>query len=314
MNLRHLRAFAAIVDAGGYAPAAARLHLSQPALSRQIHALERDLGVQVFDRLGRRAQLTSEGEDLLRRSRRLLTEADAFGERAQALKGGQSGVLRVGSTPQNIEGLLAGFLPRYRRRHPGIEVHLIEDGAIGLRGRLERGEAQLAIIEAGLEQFPGPALFPISLLAVTSPARRLSGRAVLEFAQLAEEPLLILRRDFGSRAWFDAACQVARIRPRVLLESSAPEALIALAGAGYGVAIVPSNVRMPARGVRAVPLVQGGVPIGRWVSVSWDARRFVPTSAQHFVEELVAYTRGRYPGQSLTRPALLPRPEGRQGS
>src|SRR5688572_27256819 len=105
MNLRHLRAFAAIVDAGGYAPAAARLHLSQPALSRQIHALERDLGVQVFDRLGRRAQLTSEGEDLLRRSRRLLTEADAFGERAQALKGGQSGVLRVGSTPQNIEGL-----------------------------------------------------------------------------------------------------------------------------------------------------------------------------------------------------------------
>ena len=67
MNFRHLRAFAAIVDAGGFARAAERVHLSQPALSRQIHALEDELGVPLFDRIGRRVQLTSEGEDLLRR-------------------------------------------------------------------------------------------------------------------------------------------------------------------------------------------------------------------------------------------------------
>jgi LysR family transcriptional regulator, cyn operon transcriptional activator len=72
MNLRHLRAFATIADVGGFARAATRLHLSQPALSRQIHALEADLGVPLFDRIGRRVQLTSQGEDLLRRSRRLL--------------------------------------------------------------------------------------------------------------------------------------------------------------------------------------------------------------------------------------------------
>ena len=86
MNLRHLRAFATIVDVGGVARAALRLHLSQPALSRQIHALEADLGVPLFDRVGRRVQLTSQGEDLLRRSRRLLAEADSLGERAHELK------------------------------------------------------------------------------------------------------------------------------------------------------------------------------------------------------------------------------------
>ncbi len=308
MDLRHLRAFVDIADAGGYARAAVRLHLSQPALSRQIHALERDLGIRLFDRLGRRIQLTSEGADLLRRGRRLLTEADALGERAAALKGGHTGVLRVGATPQNIEGLLASFLTRYRRRHPGIEVHLLEDGAVGLQGRLERGEVQLAIIEAGVAQFSGRLLFPISLVAVTSQARRLSRRGVLEFAELAEEPLLILRRDFGSRAWFDAACQIARVRPTVLLESSAPDTLIALAGASYGVAVVPSNVRMPARSVRAVPIIQQGSPIGRWVSISWDPRRLVATYADQFVEELAAHTRGTYPGRSLTRAAPLPRP------
>jgi LysR family transcriptional regulator, cyn operon transcriptional activator len=70
--LQHLRAFVTIVDAGGFGRAAARLNVSQPALSRQIRALESTLDVQLFDRIGRRVQLTSEGEDLLRRTRQLI--------------------------------------------------------------------------------------------------------------------------------------------------------------------------------------------------------------------------------------------------
>ena len=128
MNFRHLRAFAAIADAGGFARAAVRLNLSQPALSRQIHALEAELGVPLFDRIGRRVQLTSEGEDLLGRSRRLLADAESLGERARSLKTGQTGILRIGATPQVIENLLADFLAGYGRRHPGVEIHLVEDG------------------------------------------------------------------------------------------------------------------------------------------------------------------------------------------
>jgi LysR family cyn operon transcriptional activator len=120
MKLSHLRAFATIADIGGFARAAARLNVSQPALSRQIHALEADLGVPLFDRVGRGVQLTSEGEDLLRRSRRVLAEADSLGERARSLKSGETGILRVGATPQVIENLIADFLRQYRRRHPGV--------------------------------------------------------------------------------------------------------------------------------------------------------------------------------------------------
>src|SRR4029450_12888380 len=110
------------------------LNLSKPALSRQIHSLESDLGVRLFDRIGRRVQLTAEGEDLLRRSRRLLTDAESLGERARALKGGRTGVLRVGATPQAIETVLAGFLRRYRRRPPGGGVHPVEGGGARLPG------------------------------------------------------------------------------------------------------------------------------------------------------------------------------------
>ena len=177
MNLRHLRAFATIVDVGGFARAATRLHLSQPALSRQIHALEADLGVPLFDRVGRRVQLTSQGEDLLQRSRRLLAEAESLGERARELKSGETGILRVAATPQVIENLLAPFLIRYRRRHPGVEVHLVEDGGARLLGRLERGEAHLSITPAGTTRFEGRLLYPMHVVAALPSAHRLARRA-----------------------------------------------------------------------------------------------------------------------------------------
>jgi DNA-binding transcriptional LysR family regulator len=313
MNLRHLRAFAAIAAAGGFARAADRLHLSQPALSRQIHALEAELGVPLFDRTGRRVQLTSEGEDLLRHSQRLLADADSLGERARSLKAGDTGILRVGATPQVIENLLADFLTRYGRRHPGVEIHLVEDGGVRLPGRLERGDVHLVLAPVDA-RFQGRLLYPMHVLAVLSPERRLGRRATLEISELADEPLLLLRRDFGSREWFDAACQTAHLRPRVHLESAAPHTLVALAATDYGIAILPSNAQVPRGIVRAVPLVHRGASIGRWASVCWDPRRFLAPYAGQFIEEIVAYCHRNYPGRDCIRRAPpLPRPKESTG-
>ena len=98
MNLRFLRTFVAIADNAGFARAAARLNLTQSAASRQIQALEDELGLRLFARVGRSARLTAEGEDLLARSRRLLSDVEAIEARASALKSGEAGLLRVGST------------------------------------------------------------------------------------------------------------------------------------------------------------------------------------------------------------------------
>src|SRR5262245_24492624 len=205
-NVGHLRAFVSIVEAGGFGRAAARLNLSQPALSRRIRALEAGLDVQLFDRIGRRVQLTSEGEDLLRRARILVAEVDALGDRARALKRGHTGVLRVGATPQAMETLLAGVLARYRRAHPGIEVHLIEDGGVRLATRLERGDVHLALTATADARFRWRPLAPLYVLAIVPASNPLGRRATLEIGELADVPLLLTRRDFASRQWFDAAC------------------------------------------------------------------------------------------------------------
>lgn len=309
MNLQHLRAFVAVVDASGFARAAARLNLSQPALSRQIHALEDDLGVKLFDRTRRRVQLTSEGEDLIARSRRLLSDAAALGERARALTGGETGVLRIGAAPQAIETLLAAFCTGYQRRHPGVDIHLIEEGGATLFARLERGDVHLALVAVGDARFQQRLLAPLYVLAVTPKDHPLGRRGTAEIAELAGLPLLLPRRGFGSREWFDDACAVGNVRPRVLLESGAPQTLVALARAGYGIAIVPSNTPVPRAGVRAIPLLLSKIPVGRWVTVSWDPRRSLPRYAERFVGEFVAHTRRTYPGRDLTRRAPpLPRP------
>ena len=215
-------------------------------------------------------------------------------------------MLRVGATPQAMETLLAGFLPRYRRGHPGVEVHLVEDGGVRLATRLERGDVHLALTASTDARFRWRPLAPLYLLAVLPKSQRLGRGPTLEIGELVDAPLLLTRHDFASREWFDAACQVAHMRPRVLLESGAPSTLVALAQAGYGIAIVPSNVRIPRRGLRAVPLVQSGAPIGRWLNLAWDPRRFLAPYAEQFVEELVAYAQraSAKPGYTRRAPPL----------
>jgi LysR family transcriptional regulator, cyn operon transcriptional activator len=311
MNFRHLRTFVAIAEAGGIHRAVARLNLSQPAASRQIHALEAELGVPLFDRIGRGVQLTSEGEDLLRRSRRLLAEVQSLTERAGALKKGETGTLRVGATPQVIENTLSAFLVRYRHRYPGVEVQLAEEGGADLPRRLDRGDLNFAIMAVDDERFEQRLLYPVYELAVTSAKHRLSRRTAIEVTELSDEPLMLLRGGFASRDWFETACRIAHLRPRVLLESAAPHTIMALAGDGYGVAIIPSTVRVPRGRIRAIPIIQRGAALGRWLRIAWDPQRFLAPYAEQFVKELIADCQRVFPGREFAQRAPpLPCPKG----
>ena len=159
------------------------------------------------------------------------------------------------------------------------------------------------------DRFRNRLLYPVHNLAVLSSKHRLSRRRALDVADLADEPLLLLHRSFGSREWFDAACNIAHIRPRVLLGSAAPHTLVALTGVGYGVAVVPSTVLVPS-GVHALPLIQHEASIGRWLTIAWDPQRLLAAYAEQFVEELVAFCKRAYPGRDFIRRAPpLPQPK-----
>jgi DNA-binding transcriptional LysR family regulator len=295
--------FVAAAEAGGLGSASKKLHRSQPAASRQLQALESELGVRLFHRGGRNLQLTAEGADLLRQSQQLLKAADMLADRALALQGGSTGTLRVAATPHVIAGVLAPFLRDYQRRHPGVEIELLEGGAAQQPDRLERGEVHLAIMPSGDERFHGRLLYPVHAMAAMAGGHRLARHKTVEVTALAEEPVLLLRREFGSRVWFERACEVARIRPRIRLESAAPHTLFELAAADYGIAVIPSTVIGRTQGVKWVPIVLNGQSLGRWSMVAWDRERLLPIYARAFVDELVARSQRADPGKALTRNA-----------
>jgi len=160
------------------------------------------------------------------------------------------------------------------------------------------------------KRFQSRLLYPIYGVAVLSEKHRLSGRRTLDVAELADEPLLLLNRSFATREWFDAACNIAHVRPRVLLESAAPHAVIPLAAAGYAVAVVPSTALGPRGRFRTIPLIHRGAALGRWLTIAWEPQRLLASYAERFVDELVAYCSRAYPGREFTRRAPpLARPE-----
>lgn len=312
MELRHLRYFVAVAETGTFSRAAARLRITQPALWRQVHDLEGELGVRLFERSGRRVRMTSAGEGLLLRCRDLLADVQQLTEHAQAMRSGEVGRLSIAASPQVIQSLLAPFLTRYLKARPDIEIHLVEEGGSHTLGLVERGDVQLALaIRRGNGRLSGRLLFPVRVLAAMPSLHRLAGRRVIEVSDLQDERVLLLRQGFGTRAMFDGACRIAHVHTRIVLEAGDPHSLIALAQAAQGVAIVPSTVWFSDQTIRVVPILHARESLGMWGWVVWDPKRFLPAFTKSFVDELVEYSHRLYPGRRFERRAPpVPRPKG----
>jgi len=295
-----MRYFASVAELLSFSRAAARLNVSQSALSRQILALEEELGVRLFNRIGRAIALTPAGSDLLARCQSVLNDADSIVRRAAELAGGAAGPLRVGATPQTLESVVSRFLPGFRQSHPKVEIVLVEDGSARLSRELERGHLDLVIGgHAAGSALAGRELFPLGTLAVVPPGSRHARKSRLEVGELADEELLLLRPHFMTRGVFDAACQAAQIVPRVMIESASPHCLLAFVANGLGTAIVPSTMLLDEMEANAIPLYHAGRQIGFAMSVLWDPRRYMPPAASAFIDGLHEATRENYPGKAF---------------
>jgi len=300
MDLRHVRTFVTVADVGTVSGAAERLHVAQPALSRQIANLEDELGLKLFDRVGRRLLLTSEGEQLLNDCRGLLTYARAVGEQAQVLRRGDVGVLRVSASPHLIEGIFPDFLHHYVARYPGVQVRLVDAVGPQLFAMLERGEIHLAqsaerAITPDEERFASSPLAPMEMLAACHPKLRLGSHGVVEIDRLAPYPLLQPTPDFIMRRSFDAACRLAGFTPNNVLECRAPHGLLAMAEAGHGVAIIPSALRIHRYKVRVLRVTYRDKPISEPLAMLFDKRRPLPGYAKVFCEMLADHVRKGFP-------------------
>jgi DNA-binding transcriptional LysR family regulator len=306
MDLKHLRTFVAVAELGTVSKAALRLRIAQPALSRQIIDLEKELGLTLFDRVARRLLLTGEGEQLLGNCRKLLGYASSLTDQAQELRRGDSGVLKVTAGAHMIDSVLSTFLHRYAEHYPNVQVRLIEGIGAQVLAMVERGEAQLGInldaaVPAGNDHFGSRPLSPIEFWATGHTSLELGHGRSIDIRGLAPYPLLLLDSSFVFRKTFDAACRLAGLRPNILFECSSPHALLALAEAGHGVAIVHSYLRFHRYTLKTLRLTHQRKPLQEPRSIFWDNRRSRPRYAQDFCELLSGFIR-----EVIPTPTALP--------
>jgi DNA-binding transcriptional LysR family regulator len=304
MDLRHTRPFVTVAELGTVSKAALRLRLTQPALSRQISDLEQELGLRLFDRVGRRLLLTSEGEQLLSECRALLTHAGAVRERAELLRRGDRGVLKVAASPQHIESAFSQFLHLYAERFPNVEVRVSEGTGSEILAMLERGDIHLGqnllhAVRLDEQRFGQQSLEPVELLAGCRPSLKLGRRGAVEVADLGPHPLLLLEGGFGFRRAFDAAARLAGLTPQIRFESRSPHTLLALAEVGHGVAIFPSALRTHRYALRIIRLTYLGRPLREPLTILWDKRRPLPRYAEAFCQMLADHVRKVFP---ISRP------------
>ncbi|HEY7063164.1 MAG TPA: LysR family transcriptional regulator [Chloroflexota bacterium] len=247
MELRHLRYFVAVAEELHFGRAAARLHIAQPPLSRQIQQLEAELGVALFDRGQRRVRLTDAGAVFLGEARAVLARAEQAAEAARRAARGEVGSLVIGFIGAASYSVLPAVVPAFRARLPAAELVLHEMTTAEQLDALRAGR-----IRAGFVRPPvaGPALAAEIILreplVVALPAGHpLAARRRLAVAALADEPWVLFPRRLAADLYDQimALCERAGFRPRVAQEALQMQTVARLVGAGSGVSLVPRSVQ-----------------------------------------------------------------------
>ena len=205
--------------------------------------------------------------------------------------------------------MLSRFLHRYAERYPKVHVRISEGTGSEILTLLERGEIHLGqnllhAVKLDERFFGSLPLGSVDLLAVCHPGTPIGDRQTIEVARLEAFPLLLMDTGFGFRRAFDAASRMAGLKPTVMFESRNPHTLLALAEAGHGVAIVPSQLQCQRYRLRIVGLTYRGRPLREPLTISWDKRRPLPRFATDYCGMLAAYMREIFPITRPTQPKL----------
>jgi DNA-binding transcriptional LysR family regulator len=245
VSLRQLEYFVTVVDEGSFTTAAARLHVSQPGLSHQIQALERQLGGPLLERLPRGVRLTPAGRTALPHARASLAHAERATAAAQRASGIDAGELHVGTLFSISVGVLPPALATWRRRYPDVQVRLVEFRHTNdLIAAMEAGQADVAVgpapagwdgpvREIGAEEF----------VVAAAPGTQLPGTGeAVSLAALADRDWVHFTPPSGLAGVLDAACAAAGFTPRAAVRTEQAPSALNLAHAGLGVTLLPGNV------------------------------------------------------------------------
>lgn len=249
MELRHLRYFVVVAEEQNVTRAAERLHISQPPLSRQIHDLEAELGVQLFRRTAKSLALTEPGKIFLNEARAVLLRVDKAIETVRAVASGNRGQLRIGYAPSLTVELLPKALRTFEHERPGVRVSLHDLSTVECVEKLAAKKIDLALsVRPGRAAMRGlifEKLVGYPIRCAVSVAHPLARKRSVSVAQVVKERLLSYsREDYPEYyEWMGELLKPRTLDPCRVEEYDSATGLIAAVEAGRGVAFVASSMQ-----------------------------------------------------------------------
>ena len=288
MELRHLRYFIGVAEEENVSRAALKLHVSQPALSRQIRDLEEELGFSLLERSAKSVRLTEAGRAFLIEARAVLQRAEEAVRAARAIARGETGELHVGYAPSLTARILPPTLRAFQAESPNVRVRLHDFSTEEMLAGLREGKLQIAFIvrlaPALLRGLRFEELTRDPMCLAVSPKHPLAERRTVTLAEVAREPLITYSRKEYPDAHENLAAMFAAIKSkaRIVEEHDSVSSLIAAVEAGNGVAIAPQSLScMAGPRLKLIPLSPAPAPLV--IGAAWSNDGF-SAAAKRFLQ------------------------------
>ncbi len=301
-----LRAFLTVADLGSLSRAAERLHISQPALSRQIRQLEDSTGQKLFERTGRGLQVTEAGAWLQRRAGVLIVQFENLGAELQARHGRLVGRVGFGCLPSMVDTVADRVLPGFRNDYPDVtlDIRIISSSSEIRDGLLDRLFDLGTLYDGNLDQrLAYSTLESGELFLVGPPGASLAEDKPVAYSVLSGLSLVLPRAGQGLRQLIDRQTADSGLILKPWLEADAPQLMVALVKRGLAYTILPwpaVKTAVQHREITAAPIER---PALRYCFVAaWPASRLLSEAAKAFLSRLRAD--GRVDAGEIVSPTL----------
>lgn len=297
MELHQLQAFAAVARERSFTRASLRLHLTQPAVTRAVAALEAELRTRLFDRLGRTVQLTPSGETLIRYAERVLQLTKEAQDAVSDIETGSAGRLSVGASSTLATYLLPPLLARFRGAHPAVDIGIHTGISARIRSRVRNGAADVGLVTTGPddkdsndEAMTVLSLAGLDTCVVLPPSHPLAASSSVSAATLlsGELPLLLMESGTNLREYAEAVFG-AVMSPAMELDNV--EAIKRMIAAGLGFSLLPEiavRYEVAAQTLATLPLAAAAPAPRRRIELVYRRDKYLTAPLRRFIALLQA--------------------------
>ncbi len=283
--MRHLQYFLEVAHWKSFTKAAQALYITQPTISKMIKNLEEELGVVLFDRIGRRIELTDAGAVLLTQAQHMVKSFEEMTSHLDELMKVQRGRIRIGLPPMVGSNFFPQVIGKFREQYPGITLQLFEYGSKKVEAEVGAGELDIGVIllPTNEELFDFYSFVKQRLMLVVHSSHPLAEKEEASLMDLKDESFLLFHEDFALHDRIIAECERLGFFPNVVYKSSQWDFITEMAAANLGIALLPEAIcrELDTRRLRTIPLTKPAIP---WhLAMIWRKESYLSFAAREWI-------------------------------